>query len=44
VFYVLLRSRRDKRLSRQHMSGEGSSGGAPPAHAPSQKIKGDGDV
>jgi multidrug efflux pump subunit AcrB len=43
VFYVLLRSRRDKRLTRAHMTGEGS-GGAQPAHAPSQKIKGDGDV
>jgi multidrug efflux pump len=47
VFYVLLRSRREKRLSREHISGEGgggAGGGAQPVHAPSQKTKGDGDV
>jgi len=48
VFYVLLRSRRDKRIEREHLTDTGGSGGsgggAPPAHAPSQQIKGDGDV
>jgi multidrug efflux pump len=43
VFYVLLRSLRDKLRSRAGPSGL-AGGGVPPAHAPSRQIKGDGDV
>jgi multidrug efflux pump len=42
VFYVLLRSRREKRVVLQHAAG--SSGGAGSSHTPSQKVKGDSDV
>jgi multidrug efflux pump len=43
VFYVLLRSLRDKLRSRAGPSGL-AGGGSPPAQAPSRQIKGDGDV